>query len=260
MTAEQILNALILENRGNWEKIYSFMQNHQYPSQEYLDHQAKNLIVVLDEDKYPEKLKMREKPSFGYYYEGDESLLRNNNILYIGDESYKNDIPIERILNKNNRNKVIVTNLNSFNDYDVIKAAIDNGNKIILSASDSIEGIKKYQPEISKLILDNGGVIVSEFPYELNGQEIEYGIKRSRTFAAALSNQIILLDSKTKDTNSAAIVNEGIALGKDVYVFPCKDLDAFNYELLKSGAPLITEARDLYNNSVQDNSNESYME
>lgn len=260
MTPKQILNALILENRGNWEKIFDFMKNHQKPSQEYLDRQVENFIVILDKEKYPDVLRKREKASFGFYYEGDESLLRNNNILYIGDESKTNDIPIERILNKNNQNKVIVTNLNSFNDYDVIKAAVDNGNRIILSASDSIDAIKKYQPEISKLILDNGGVIVSEFPYELNQKELEYGINRSRTFAAALSKQILLLNSKTKDSNSAAIVHEGIILGKDIYVFPCNDLDSFNYDLLKSGANLITEAKDLYTDSVQDNKNESYME
>ena len=260
MTAEQILNALILENRGNWDKIYNLIKTHKQPSDKYLNYPTNNLIVITDGEKYPDKLKMREKPSFGYYYDGDESLLKNNNIVYIGDESKSNDIPIERILNKNNRNKVIVTNLNSFNDYDVIKTAIDNGNKVILTASDSIDAIKKYQTEISKMILDNGGVIVSEFPYELVGQELEYGINRSRTFAAALSKQIILLDAKTKDSNSAAIVHDGIVLGKEIYVFPCNDLDSFNYDLLKSGAQLITEEKDLYTDSSQDNKNESYME
>lgn len=261
MKPKQIINAVIRASRGNWEEAYKKIKDKVYPEEQYLNLPTENFICIVDDPLYPDKLKCSPKPPFGLYFEGDIQLIKKNNILFIGDESNSNDAPIKRILNPENKNRVIVTNLNSFNDYDVVKSAISNGNKIILNVANSINAVKKHQSEMCKMILDNGGLILSEYPVELNQKEIEENaLKRSQLLTASLSNEMVLLDSTKNNSNSGQIINLGIQLGKDVFVFPCKNLESFNYELLKMGAPLITEAHDLYKEETHESYEESIME
>lgn len=82
MEGRKILFYLSQKYKGNWDKIYKAVSNHEDVEEEDIEkalvEEKYSFITILD-NEYPEWLKQTYKPPFVLYYEGNLKSLRDKN-------------------------------------------------------------------------------------------------------------------------------------------------------------------------------------
>lgn len=85
-SAKKTLLALVIKNKGDWNKCYQDIKDKVKMSEEEIEHYCSlnhdNFITILD-NEYPEALKQSYKPPFVLFYKGDIDLLKQPKRLLI---------------------------------------------------------------------------------------------------------------------------------------------------------------------------------
>lgn len=140
MDAKSVILALAVKHQDSWFDVYEDIKEKvQISSTEVNELTSKidcSYITILDEN-YPKELKKNFRPPFVIYYEGDLSLLNNDNLIYVYG-SNKFDIDKKDLIIQDSESKKIV---------------IGGGLKMWLSNYDSKDNLK-LSALASKVIID----------------------------------------------------------------------------------------------------------
>lgn len=229
MQAKEILIALAVKHQGNWNSIYTDVQDKNCDDlEQYLSDDIK-AITLLDSE-YPEQLKQCYKPPFVLFYEGDINLLKDKDIIGITgsrETSEINQRRLARIVSKlNDENKTVVT----VDAKGICKAVSLTANKSIIILA---EGIK---PTDSKLTL-------SEYPSG-TVKTTENCPARNRILSALCSKLAVV--SMVEHSGTTITVNEALFNGREIYCMPdMENIDSPCNNLINEGANVLITGNEL---------------
>ena len=236
MNGRNIIIALAMEFKGDWNSIYNAISSRNYGDilQKYGDVDlGNNIITMLDKD-YPECLKKTYQPPFALFCEGNKDLLKSKDIVAIlGTKSpskeyifFTNDF-----VNNLSKDKVIITT-NTKGIADIaMTSAIGSGKKVIVVMNSGITN--DYND-----VINNGGLVISEYPFDVK-PDSNTSLKRN-SIIAGIANKICSIEIH-EHSGTLLAINQALALGKEVYCVPnINDISAVNNRLIDEGANALT--------------------
>lgn len=249
--ARNIMIYLSLYYKGEWDSIYNELKKRRLTLiKEEVDKEVekhKNAICVFD-PIFPKQLKNVDRPPFVLFYKGNLDLLdkKYRKLSVVGSRlstSY-GEMMTAKIISKLEKDTVIVSGLARGIDYKAHDEAIKNNLKTIAFIGQGINYIyPKENEEMYQKIIDNGGLILSEYP-DLIEPSKENFLFRNRLIAG-LSGCTLLIESYARSGayNTACYA---AAFGKNVACVPGNAISESNTnKLIKDGAYLVESASDL---------------
>lgn len=206
--------------------------------------------VTLWCEQYPLRLKHIDVPPVVLYLQGNISLLSQTKMLAcVGarlSNSYAQDCLNRIVLPLILDDWIIVSGGALGADTFAHKAAIDNGGKTIVVVGSGL--CHQYPPANKQLftkIVNLGGLIVSSFSMETEPKSYCFPIRNR--IVSGLSVGCLVLQAAVK---SGALITAQCALdqGREVFAIPgplYDPLSAGCHELIKLGAKLVTETKDI---------------
>ncbi|HBF67974.1 MAG TPA: DNA-protecting protein DprA [Firmicutes bacterium] len=251
MNAREIIIYLSLMHDGDWDKIYSDIQNKvKNFSDDDIKREISKLkckcITIIDAD-YPNELKNIYKPPFVLYYYGDLSLLNNTDkiICSIGTRNPSNYgvNMTHMVLGGLPKDIVVMSGLAAGIDVESHKTAINSGLKTIAVLG---SGIDNCYPKENKAIYDeikNNHLLISEYPHCSRPNRAHFPMRNR--ILAALSKTVFVTDASTHSGTSIT-VSFALECGKNVCCIPHHGgEDSLCNKLIKEGAALIEKTDDL---------------
>ena len=249
---EEILLYFSYIHDGDWEKIYSSIENKERVDpekvKEVVDKIGCKYVTMLSKN-YPERLKNIYKPPFVLYYQGDLSILDNASLGVVGSRSnseYGKKMT-EKIISQMGAKSgiVIVSGMAKGIDSIATNAGLSCGMKCVGVLGCGIEypldtlNVGLYDR------LKKEGLVVSEYPPTSLPSKEKFP-SRNRILAG-LSDRVLVVEAKLK---SGTMITVGCALnqGKDVMCVPSRaDIESGCNYLLKQGAFLVENGQDVLN-------------
>ena len=205
--------------------------------------------LSINDNNYPQKLKNIYNPPQALNCMGNIELLNNLSIAIVGcrrASSYGLKIAGIFADKLSNCGITIVSGLALGIDSMAHKCSYKNIGKTIAVLGSGLGQIyPKENESLFKSIIENGGLIVSEFdddtvPYKEN-------FPRRNRIISGLSSGVIVVEAKKK-SGTMITVNHALEQGKDVFVIP-GNIDSINSsgtnELIKEGAKLVTNYEEI---------------
>ncbi len=236
---------------GNWDKIYEAVHtnNNPLPRSNINDEIIENLkaFTILEEDKYPCRLKNVDKPPFAIFYKGDISLLKRDHILAVVGSRENSEYGKEccnNLLKKLKEDTVIVSGLAKGIDTYAHTAALKNGYKTIAVLGSGIDNIyPQNNRDLVDKIVENGGLVISEYP-GLVEPEKENFLARNRIIAG-LCTGLLLVESYGRSGAYNTCLN-ALNYGKGIGCIPSHIGKNSNCnKLIKEGALLVETSSDV---------------
>ncbi len=208
------------------------------------------IIKIKNVDRsYPELLSQIADPPQILYCRGNLNLLNKTCFAVVGTRkltSYGKEAAQNIVRGLVQAGFVIVSGLAFGIDAVAHQATLDAGGKTIAVLGTPLDQI--YPPENSKLaqaILDNDGLIISEYPSGYPGLRINFAI-RDRLISG-LSKGVVIIEAPEK---SGALITAQCALdqNRDVFAIPGNIFSSNSLgpnSLIKKGAKLVTSAQDI---------------
>lgn len=206
-------------------------------------------VINIHDEEYPRNLLKIKNPPQKLYVEGNEKLLNNKSIAIVGSRNcseYGIKYTKEFAKELANKNITIVSGLAIGIDgiaHDTAKDAKGNTIAVIGSGLNHI-----YPPENKELfrrILEKGGCIISE--HEPNKEVDMTNFPKRNRIISGISDAILVIEARQK-SGSTITGRLGLEEGKSVFCLP-RDIGntkgGGTNELIKRGAKLVTEARDI---------------
>lgn len=233
--------ALVVKHKGNWSKVYSAIQNKDYPEEDYVEKVAneyKDKYITILDNEYPEYLKQGYQPPFVLFYEGHINLLKDNNYKKIAINDSKKVSTEDTMVAKE-----ILSNVPE-NIAFVLGGEGVMSEYIAKNYSNPIIMVLAYSPEqygyvgLKQRIIQNGGVILSEYPdsafIELSNEHFH---NRYRIMAT-ISEKVLLLTSSPKTSGANIMVCIALSQGKDILTVPVSPLntESANNQYIYEGA------------------------
>lgn len=225
MDTRKILVNSVVNNRGNWNKVYQEMYGKSYSMKE--TDITYPYITILDSN-YPEKLKQAYKPPFVLFYKGDITLINNTDIISLGvDELWDYSwSKLNELLDFNGNRHYVISGTKAVNVG--IARSIKN---LILVVNC---GLDMVNAELVKAVLDNGGLILTEYP---NGcadcEETDF-----TRIGSAIEQRLVVVHCDNRGYAIRQVMNSQY-MGHDIYVMPTP-LDSVkeskNNQLISEGA------------------------
>lgn len=170
---------------------------------------------------YPERLKAIEDPPIGVFYKGKINILNSKKtIAIVGTRkatSYGLVITKKIACMLSELDFVIVSGLATGIDSSAHEGSLSLG-KTIVVLGNSIDSIyPSSNKELAKIILNNGGVIISEYPPKIQTQP--WFFPQRNRLISALSDAVIVVEG---DTQSGAIITAKFAIkhSKPLFAIP----------------------------------------
>ena len=206
-------------------------------------------IVHLNDKEYPEKLKRIYNPPEYLYWIGYISLLSNTSIAIIGCRNASEyGIKIASIFSNNisKAGVTIISGLARGIDSIAHKSSVKEIGKTIAVMGCGVDIIYPLSNKnIYEDIINNGGLIISEFPLGTNPSRESFP-KRNRIISA-LSDGVLVIEAK-KRSGTMITVDYSLEQGKNVYAIP-GNIDSPNSvgtnELIKQGAIMVTNYKEI---------------
>lgn len=206
-------------------------------------------VINIQDKEYPRKLLKIKNPPQKLYVEGNEKLLNNKCLAIVGSRNaseYGIKHTKEFAKELADKNITIISGLAIGIDgiaHDIAKDAKGNTIAVIGSGLNHI-----YPPEnkeLFKQILEKGGCIISE--YEPNEEVDMSNFPKRNRIISGISDGILVIEARQK-SGSTITGRIGLEEGKSVFCLP-RDIGnkkgGGTNELIKRGAKLVTEARDI---------------
>jgi DNA processing protein len=208
-----------------------------------------NMLTVKD-TLYPELLRQLPQAPEQVYVRGDLlSLLKKPRVAVVGSRSlsaYGREATHKLTTALVEQGVVIVSGLALGVDSVAHKATIEAGGQTIAVLPG---GVQTPYPgshrRLSEQILELGGVLVSEYPDGAIPYPANF-LARNRIIAAL--SDIIVVTEAAERSGSLSTARHGMELGRDVLAVPgsiYSPTSAGTNNLIKTGAQLITDARDI---------------
>lgn len=253
MTGNEILIALAIKYKGDWNVLYQKIKSKDVVNDNDLEDIYKSYkgkaISILDE-RYPNSLKHILRPPFVLFYEGDLSLLSDNNkkLAVVGTRKPKEFYvtKMQNIIKKLSKDFVIVSGLARGIDGFAHQAALDANLKTIAVLGSGLQ----YNYPIENLALydevKRKGLVVTEFPYEVSPTQ-SFFPQRNRIIAGLSKHGFIPEAGLRSGTSITA--NLLCEQNKTVMCLPSTDYgESLCNELIKEGATLVENAEDIESN------------
>lgn len=236
----ELLLALVVKYKGNWEKVYHSLQNKEFPDEEFVNQVAKEYegkyITILDTE-YPENLKMSHKPPFVLFYEGNIKILKDKNYKRLALSDSKKvsieDKQIAREILSNVPDTALILGGEGELTDSIVK---EHNNPIIM--------VLAYSPNhygyvgLKQKIIAQGGVIISEYPdnafIDLSTENFMYRYR----IMSSLCYKTLVVNNIKQHSGTNTLVMWTLQQGKDVMVVPVSplDKDSVNNKLIYEGA------------------------
>ena len=217
-------------------------------AEEYL---AKNSIkkISINDEAFPESLRnIYEAPQILYTL-GNVELLREKGIAVIGARmcsAYGRKVAEEFSFNLAKNGICIISGLARGIDTASHIGALKANGKTIAVLGSGIDIIYPTENKtLTKNILLNGGLIVSEYP--LGTRPIAENFPRRNRIISGLSNGVLVVEAKQR-SGTFITVDFALEQGREVYAVPgniSSVVSAGTNELIKQGAKLVTSVEDI---------------
>ena len=259
MKARDILITLAIKYNGDWHKIYATLQDKKYvPEVKEAEEAVSSLgndikaITILDEE-YPESMRNSLRPPFVLFYEGDISLIKNENIatIYGRRSEYRNYEAVYSAVDNittaaKEKNGVVLTSGSQGISTMTIKMAISKDVKnIVVLAGGIDEAYPSENKELFNEVVEKGGLVITEYsPKTL--PERDHFPERMRIMSW-LGKKTVVVDA-SKMSGTAVGVQFALSYGKDILVVPGPSFDdSLNNRLLEDGAIPFVRREQLFN-------------
>lgn len=254
MKAEELLIYLSFKFEGRWEDIYKFIKNKEKPPFEEELKSCKDSLkfnfVTLVSENYPTVLKHSlSSPPFVLYYEGDLSLLSEENYKHLTVVGSRNACiysksKVMSLIETLPENIVIVSGLARGIDSYGMSAAIKSNKKVIAVLGNGIGYCyPKENEHIYKDIVSNGGLILSEYPPNVGPHQDNF--RWRNRILAAIGDAIFVGEAKY-NSGTRITINYALNYGKSVGCLPFRaNEDSYCNLLIKQGADMIETLDDL---------------
>ena len=253
-SAKDVLGALSFKHDGCRERIYTALKDKQMLKNEEIENLSSKIsskYFYMTSSEYPRFLiNELSCPPIVVYYKGDLSLLNKRDELhYIGivgsrDASDYGKKAVRDIVKELPKETVIVSGLAKGIDACAHTAAMDYGLKTIAVLGNGIDYIYPSEnKEIYERILDQGGLILSEYPNLVKPKPDQF-IFRNRIVAAI--SEFLLIGEAHERSGSSTTVNFALQAGKNIGCIPYPvGTKSLCNRLIKDGAALIESASDI---------------
>jgi len=215
-------------------------------------------IIAIDDKRYPELLKKigKEAPK-KLYYKGewpsaiteDKNNIFDNCLAVVGSRrltSYGRKITEQLVSEIAAAGVTIVSGFMYGGDEAAHKAAVETGGRTIAVMPCGINIIHpEYQEELYNKILENKGLIISEFEGDFPPASWTY-VRRNR-IVAGLSKAVLIVEA---GLNSGTMITAELSkkFRRKIFVVPgpiTSEASKGTAQLLKEGAAVVTEAKDI---------------
>lgn len=206
-------------------------------------------IINIDEREYPTKLKDIYDPPISLFIKGNKQILNETGIAIIGCRdcsSYGKKAAQYFAYNLAKENINIISGLaKGIDSYGHIGCIHSKGKTIAVIGNGLDTIYPKENYELAKLILENNGAIISEYPCGTKPKKMNFPARNR--IVSGISNGIIVVEAKEK-SGTLITVDFALEQGKDIFVVP-GNINSINSigtnELIKQGAKLITTYKDV---------------
>jgi DNA processing protein len=249
---EDILVYFSYIHDGNWEKIYSSIENKERVDFEEVKKVVASIkckYVTMLSKEYPERLKHIYKPPFVLYYYGDLDVLDNRSLGVIGsrNNSEYGKKMTERIVSELGEKSgiTIVSGMAKGIDSIATNVGLSSNMKCVgvlgcgLDCPLDTMNVGLYDR------LKKEGLIISEYPPSSYPSKEKFPLRNR--ILAGLSDKLLVVEARLK---SGTMITVGCALdqGKDVMCVPSRaDVDSGCNYLIKQGAILVESGKDILN-------------
>ena len=219
-----------------------------YPCQNSIT--MENVITIKDK-RYPELLgKIGKDAPEKIYYKGNwDSEIFKNCLAVVGSRrltSYGRKITEQLVTEIASAGVTIVSGFMYGGDEAAHKAAAEAGGRTIAVMPCGIDMIHpEYQEELYNKILENKGLIISE--YEGKFPPANWTYPRRNRIVAGLSKAVLIVEA---GLNSGTLITAEYAkkFGRKIFAVPgplTSEVSKGTAQLIKEGAEVVTEARDI---------------
>ena len=214
---------------------------------EYMDEKSIKYFTI-DDEIYPESLKLIDDYPFLLYYKGSPKFSKFN-IAVVGSRKATDygKSSLRKIIGEfRGYNIAIVSGLALGIDKYSHEAALDTG---LYTAAVLGQGIDLIYPQSNRKtyekIVENGGIILSEYP--LGTPPLPYNFPYRNRIISGLSRCVVIIEAKEK---SGTLITASYALDqdRDIFCLPGNITSPYSMgtnKLIKDGAGLLTSAKDI---------------
>lgn len=245
-----------VENEGNEERVYfkykdyckDFLLEEAVKIEEYMLHNNIGLITVND-NEYPEPLKVILERPYGLFYKGNISLLKGNIVGIVGSRmctSYGGEIT--KLLTKEliSYNITIISGGAKGIDTFAHKTTLEQGGKTIIVLGCGVDVIYPRQNSSLFKMVEKEGLIISEFLPKT--PPLPYHFPLRNRIISGLSKMVIVTEASSK-SGSLITATYAADMGKTVMAVPgsvfSKGSNGCN-RLIRDGAQMFTGIEDLH--------------
>lgn len=220
--------------------------------------------ININDEIYPSKLKEIKNAPKELYLRGNLELLESNSIAIVGSREctsygFYNAYEFAKELSKTGI--CVISGLAQGIDTAAHLGAMHQKGKTIAVLGTGLNKIYPKENEIlAESIIKNGGLIISE--YGLNQERKSENFPKRNRIMSGLSDGILVVEARKK---SGTLITARYAKeqGKKVFSLP-GNVDVINSsgtnELIKNGAILVTEVKDILNEFTLQNKEENKEE
>lgn len=243
-----ILIYFAIKYHGDYQKILNAIKTKEKVQNEDLQ-KVKNIkaLTIIDEN-YPLSLKNCYMPPFVIFYQGDISLINEENLLSVVGSRNPSDYGIKatkKVLNDflSEYDCIIVSGLAKGIDTLSHQIALKNKRKTIAVLGCGIDICYPLGNELLKNEIENVGLVISEYPPGVQPKK-EYFPFRNRIIAC-LAKAVLIGDASIR-SGTQITVKYALEYGKEILAIPHEIFSSsFCNELIKQGAMLVSCKEDI---------------
>lgn len=192
----------------NSDDLKSF-NNYVYEAENEIINNRKNGINIISvlNDNYPTKLLLIKDPILYLYYKGNISLINNTSIAIIGSRKTSSE---DELLTREVAKKISIQGITIVSGLAIgidANAHIGSYNEVGKTIAVLPSGLNNIVPSTNKniadKILNNGGLIVSEYSFNVAATKYTF-VKRDR-IQAAISDAVIVIKADEKSGTMNAV-------------------------------------------------------
>ena len=223
--------------------MFNAIQHKEYPKEDCdEDITQYHQFVCITDPNYPTKLKQSFKPPFVLFYEGNLSLLNENNIMCVcGCDKGSNEL--SKLITDLSNTHILINGDDSAIEREALQLAMKNNQPLILVLNEAIDE-SDLDDEVFAYAVNNG-LVISEYGY-ISPECDESQLAKTRIIGF-LSDSTLVCSSNKKNTRLCLLIDEALSKGSDIFVLPEKPFtNSMNNELIQSGSLLVNKREDIF--------------
>lgn len=254
ISIRDVLLMLSIRYKGDWKAMYQAIKRKDPYSGEEVKQayeKTKAKFLTLSDEDYPRAFTNQCNPPFLLYYYGNIKLLKEkyiltavgsrNPTLYQADTTYH---LIKEVVQKSNREVVIVSGLAKGIDALAMRACIQEKGKVIGVIGSGIDNpYPSESQDIYEYCKTENGLILSEYPLDLEAKPENF-VFRNRLLVAI--GKCLFVGAGKNRSGTSASIRYAIDAGKEILALPCNiSGDDLTNTLIRDGARSVLSSQDI---------------